>query len=153
MIKVIFVCLGNICRSPMAEFVFKKMIEEEGLQNEIIVSSRGTSYEEEGNPVHYKTREILSKYRIDTKGKYAQRLSDEDLKADYLIAMDENNLYNIKRRLKNNKAEVKRLLEYADEERDIKDPYYTLDFNTTYNDIYKGCKELLKYIKNKHKLL
>ncbi|MCI6272463.1 MAG: low molecular weight phosphotyrosine protein phosphatase [Erysipelotrichaceae bacterium] len=150
MIKVVFVCLGNICRSPMAEFVFKKMVFEEGLEDKIIISSAATSSYEIGNPVHYGTQSILKKYNISCNGKYAKKLNTDDLNADYLIGMDNNNIYNIKRVLKNNKPIVKKLLEFSGDDRDIEDPYYTLDFQKTYDDVKKGCEGLLKYLKNNH---
>ena len=152
MIKVVFVCLGNICRSPMAEFVFKKMVEEEGLLDKISISSAATSSYEINNPVHYGTQNILKKYNLSCDGKYARKLSVDDFSADYLIGMDENNIYNIKKVLKNNTVTVKKLLEFSNENRDIEDPYYTLDFQKTYDDVKKGCEGLLQFLKTNHNL-
>ena len=148
MIKVLFVCLGNICRSPMAEAVFKKMVEEEGLSSKIYIDSAATSSWEHGNPVHKGTRDRLKKENISTEGMYSRILNDNDLSADYIIGMDESNIENINKFLGNRfSGKVCRLLEFAKENRDILDPWYTGDFDTTYNDVEKGCRALLNFIK------
>ena len=146
--KVLFVCLGNICRSPMAEAVFRKMVEDENLSDKIFIDSAATSSWEHGNPVHHGTRKRLAKEGISVDGMFSRILNDNDLTFDYIIGMDESNISNIKKFLNNRfNGEVKMLLEYAGEKRDIADPYYTGDFETTYNDVYKGCKALLETIK------
>lgn len=150
MIKVVFVCLGNICRSPMAEFVFRRMVTEEGLSDKISISSAATSSYEINNPVHRGTQSILKKYNISCDGKYARKLNEDDFSADYLIGMDESNIYNIKKVLKNNTVIVKKLLEFSNDNRDIEDPYYTLDFQKTYDDVKKGCEGLLQFLKTNH---
>ena len=146
--KVLFVCLGNICRSPMAEAVFRKMVEDENLSDKIFIDSAATSSWENGNPVHHGTRKRLAKEGIGVDGMFSRILNDNDLTFDYIIGMDESNISNIKKFLNNRfNGEVKMLLEYAGEKREIADPYYTGDFEATYNDVYKGCKALLETIK------
>ena len=148
MVQVLFVCLGNICRSPMAEAVFRKMVDNEGLNQQIYIDSAATSSWEHGNPVHRGTRERPAREGISTVGMYSRILNDDDLSADYIIGMDESNIMNIEKFLRNrHSGRVNRLLEYAGEDRDILDPWYTDDFDTTYNDVVKGCKALLEFIK------
>lgn len=149
MIKVLFVCLGNICRSPMAEAVFRKMVNDENLQDKILIDSAATSSWEHGNPVHNGTKKRLSKEGISVDGMYSRILNDNDLNSNYIIGMDKSNIQNILKFLNGRfDGEVKMLLEYAGEKREIADPYYTGDFNTTYNDVVKGCRALLDLIKS-----
>ena len=147
-INLLFVCHGNICRSPMAEFVMKNMIEKEHLGNRFYVASAATSTEEIGNPVHRGTKEKLREYGISSDGKYAVQLSRKDYdKYDYLIAMEQRNVTNMIRILGGDpEGKVKRLLDYSPCPRDIADPWYTGDFDRTYDDVYEGCKALLTFI-------
>lgn len=149
MIKVMFVCLGNICRSPMAEFVFKEMVKKEGLENEFIISSSATSYEEIGNDIHYGTRNKLIKENIPFTKREAKRLQKEDYeKFDFILGMEESNIKNILRIVGNDyENKVSRLLDFSKNPRDIADPWYTGNFDLTYNDIVEGCMEFLKNIK------
>ena len=147
MIKVLFVCHGNICRSPMAEFLFKDYVSKMGKSTEFYIESCATSTEEIGNSVHYGTRRILNSLGIDCSNKRARQIRQEDFeKFDYIIAMDLNNL----RWLRGYKGyeKVKLLLEYAGLSRSIADPWYTGDFNETYDDIMKGLKAFYKYLEN-----
>lgn len=151
--KVMFVCHGNICRSPMAEFVLKNLVLKEGLEDEFVISSSATSREEIGNPVHYGTRNLLKRYGIDTSGKYAVQLTKRDYdEYDYLIAMDQWNLSNMKRIIgEDSKKKVSLLLDYTDRKGDIADPWYTGDFETTYRDVLEGCKGFLAFCIQKGK--
>ncbi len=143
-IKILFVCHGNICRSPMAEFVMRDMIKKRGLDGKIMTASAATSTEEIGNPVHSGTRRKLREHSISTDGKYAVQLTKSDYdKYDYLIGMDSANIRNMKR-ITGGDEKIIRLLDLTDEPRDVADPWYTGDFDTTYNDVVKGCKVLLE---------
>ena len=143
-IKILFVCHGNICRSPMAEFVMRDMIKKRGLDGKIVTASAATSTEEIGNPVHSGTRRKLREHGISTDGKYAVQLTKSDYdKYDYLIGMDSANIRNMKR-ITGGDEKIVRLLDLTDEPRDVADPWYTGDFDTTYNDVVKGCKVLLE---------
>ncbi|NEW66650.1 low molecular weight phosphotyrosine protein phosphatase [Carnobacteriaceae bacterium zg-84] len=148
MVKVLFVCLGNICRSPMAEAVFKDMVTREGLSDKIYVDSAATSSWEQGNPVHQGTRQKLKEVGIRTEGMYSRQLQDDDLSADYIIGMDNSNIKNIHTFIQNRASgTVCKLLEFAGENREIDDPWYTGDFEKTYQDVLKGCQGLLAFIK------
>lgn len=148
MVKILFVCHGNICRSPMAEFVLRDMVTKRGMGDKFQISSAATSMEEIGNSVHRGTREKLKQQGISTEGKYAVKLKKQDYeKYDYIIAMDQNNLKNIKKIVGEDKQKkVSLLLSFAQENRDIADPWYTRDFDKTYDDIVKGCKGFLEKI-------
>ena len=156
MIKIMFVCHGNICRSPMAEFVLKDLVKKEGLEDEFIISSSATSTEEiwngVGNTVYPPAFAELKKHGIDAGGKRAVQLKAQDLnKYDYFIGMDSYNINNMHRILgteANNK--IFKLLSFANIERDVSDPWYSRDFKKCYEDIYIGCESLLKYIKKSH---
>lgn len=153
MIKVLFVCLGNICRSPMAEFLLKDMVRKKNWDNMFLIESAGTSNEEEGNPVHYGTRRKLSELGIMVNGKYARKLTKADYeKYDYILAMEERNLRDsIKIFEGNKKNKVYRLLDFSKNPRDISDPWYTGDFDKTYDDIIEGLDGFIKYLKDNYK--
>lgn len=153
MIKILFVCHGNICRSPMAEFVMKDMVKKAGLEHCFSIASAATSTEEIGNPVHRGTRERLAREGISVAGKTAVQLKKTDYeKYDYLIGMDDWNIRNMLRILGQDPEEkVHKLLEYAGSSRDVADPWYTGDFEVTYQDVKAGCEGLLKQIVQKKK--
>lgn len=148
MIKVLFVCHGNICRSPMAEFVMKYLVTNAGLQDQYQIASAATSSEEIGNPVHPGTRERLKREGISTAGKYAVQMTRADyVKYDYLIGMDSANLRNMQRIVgKDTERKIYRLLSFAGVERDIADPWYTGNFEETYQDVSEGCEALFAYL-------
>ena len=152
MIKILFVCHGNICRSPMAEFVMKDMVKRQGLADQFYIASAATSTEEIGNPVHYGTRNKLAQVGISTAGKYAVRMARRDYQEyDYIVGMDRWNYKNMLR-ISGNKDKDKKislLLDYTDHPRDVADPWYTGDFEKTYEDIMAGCKGLLEHIQQK----
>lgn len=151
MTKVLFVCLGNICRSPMAEFLFKDIVNKKGLRDEFIIESAGTSNEEEGNPVHYGAKEKLAEYGISTDGKHARQLKKEDYnKFDYIIAMEQINVRDIYKILGDDKEnKVYRLLDFTNNPRDIADPWYTHNFDITYYDIIEGLNSFIKFLEKR----
>lgn len=154
MIKILFICHGNICRSPMAEFIMKDLVEKEGLAEQFSIASSATSREEIGNPVHHGTRNKLAQYGISTKGKYAVQLTKKDYNTyDYLIGMEQWNIQNILKIVGSDpEKKVHCLLDFSENPRDIADPWYTGDFDRTYEDVLEGCKALLNYIlKENHK--
>lgn len=148
MIKVLFICHGNICRSPMAEFIFKDMVKKRGIDDKFHVESAATSYEEIGNPVHHKTAKILDELGISYSGKRAVHLEKSDYaKYDYLVCMDSANVRNTLRIVGHDEAKkIYKLLEFAGSYDDVVDPWYTGDFDRTYKDVLAGCKGLLEHI-------
>ena len=148
MIKVMFICHGNICRSPMAEFVFKDMVKSKGLESEIFIASSATSTEEIHSKVHCGTRNKLSEYGISTDGKCAVQLKKSDYdKYDYLIGMDDRNIINIHSIVgEDRENKIYKLLDFSQRKGDIADPWYTGKFDVTYDDIYEGCEDLFKFI-------
>ena len=147
--RIMFVCHGNICRSPMAEFIFKKMIEEEGLTSEFYISSSATSTEEIGNPVYPPARAELRRHGITPDGKRAVQLRSSDYdKYDLFVCMDSYNLINIKRIFpRDDGGKVSKLMDYTDRGGDVADPWYTDRFDIAYRDIEDGCRGLLEKLK------
>ncbi|MBE6989085.1 MAG: low molecular weight phosphotyrosine protein phosphatase [Ruminococcaceae bacterium] len=148
MTKILFICHGNICRSPMAEFVMKNMVEQMGLASQFYIESAATSREEIGNPVYQPVRKLLSQHGIDTSGKTARQMTKADYdRFDYIVAMDSNNLRNMERIIgRDTEGKVSLLLDHAGIHRDVADPWYTRDFEATWNDVNIGCKALLEKI-------
>lgn len=153
MIKILFVCHGNICRSPMAEFVMKNLAAQKGWKDRFVIASAAVSREEIGNPVHVQVRKLLSRYGISTEGKYAVQLKKEDYENyDYLIGMDQSNIERMLRILGGDPdGKVKRLLSFTKSPDDIADPWYTGDFEETYRDVLDGCRGLLEYLMESEK--
>ena len=149
MIKIMFVCHGNICRSPMAEFYMKYIVEKSGLENEIFAASSATSTEEIGYDTHYGTKSVLSLHNIPYSPRKAVRFTYNDYENyDLILLMDKNNMRNIKYIVPNDiDGKIHLLLEYAGENASIADPWYTGEFETTYKDVKLGCDSLLKFIK------
>lgn len=149
MINVMMVCHGNICRSTMAEFVLKDMVEKQGLADKFNIESSATSREEIGNPVHHGTRKKLAEVGISTAGKYARQITKKDYKDfDYILIMDDMNRRNLKRVVGEDvDNKVYKLLHFAGSERDIADPWYTGNFDVTYDDVMEGCSAFLEYCK------
>lgn len=154
MIKVLFVCHGNICRSPMAEFIFKDMVKKQNIADDFYISSAATSTEEiwngVGNPVYPPAREELAKHGISCAGKRAVQITKSDYdKYDYILGMDSWNMRNMMRILKKDpQGKVKLLLDYSSNPRDIADPWYTGNFDVTYADIVEGCEAFLNWLKD-----
>ena len=148
MIKVLFVCLGNICRSPMAEMVFKDMINKKGLSNDFFVDSAATSTEAVGEGIYYGTRNILKEKGISYAEHISRQITKEDYnKFDYILGMEERNIRNILRIVGEDKEnKIFRLLDFSENPRDIADPWYTGNFEITYKDVEEGCRKFLEYI-------
>lgn len=147
--KILFVCLGNICRSPMAEIVFKKMVKEKGLESEFFIDSAATTSEEVGNGIHYGTVNKLREEGIEFENHRARQITKADYeKFDYIIGMEERNVVDILRIVgEDREQKIYRLLDFTDKPRDIADPWYTHNFDKTYQDIVEGCQALEKHIK------
>jgi len=150
MMKILFVCHGNICRSPMAEFVFKDMVAKAGLSSSFEIASAATSNEEIGNPVYPPVRQLLSEKGISCKGKSARRITADDYGYyDYLIGMDDYNIRNMKRCFGGDEEnKIFKLLSFAGLERDVDDPWYTGEFDACYKDVVMGCEALLRSMEN-----
>lgn len=145
--KIVFVCLGNICRSPMAEGLFRSMVQAAGLTEAITIDSAATSRWEAGNPVHPGTQAILADLGIDYRSLRSRPLGTLDWDADYLIGMDSTNIRDIQTLMQGqSQAQVLKLLWFAGSQDDIEDPYYTGDFQRTYRDVLRGCQGLLDYL-------
>ena len=148
MIRILFVCLGNICRSPMAEMMFKDLINKNNLKDKFHVESMATSYEEEGNGLHYGAIEILKRHEIFIENHKAHRMQKADYdKFDYIIGMEDSNIFNIRRIIGEDPMhKVYRLLDFTNNPRDIADPWYTGNFVKTYEDLDEGLNAFLKYL-------
>ena len=148
MIKVLFVCHGNICRSPMAEFIMKNLVEERGLSSDFYIASAATSTEEIGSRVHHGTAAILDRLGIDYSGKRARQMTKKDYQDyDMLIGMDEWNMRNMNRIAGGDpEGKLHLLLDFTDRPGDVADPWYTRNFEVTYRDIMDGCEGLLRYL-------
>ena len=152
MMRIMFVCHGNICRSPMAELVFKRMVAEQGLADKFVIASSATSTEEiwggVGNPVYPPAKAELAKHGIACDGKRAVQLSRADYdKYDLFIGMDSANIRNMHRILGGDpQNKVRKLMDYTQKGGDVADPWYTRRFDVTYADIVAGCEGLLQQI-------
>lgn len=149
MVRVLFVCLGNICRSPMAEFLLKHLAAERGCEDELVIASAATSAEEIGNPVHRGTVKKLAEHGISCAGKHAVQLTRRDYQSyDYLLGMERANLRSMARILgTDDPKKIRRLLDFSARPRDIADPWFTGNFDSTYDDILEGCNAFLDDLK------
>ena len=145
MMRVLFVCHGNICRSPMAEFIFRDMARKRGLEGRFEIASAATSAEELGNPVYPPARQELARHGISCRGKTARQMTRADYDDfDYLIAMERYNIRNMLRIVGGDpEGKICRLLDFTDRPRDIDDPWYSGDFSRAWADIVEGCEALM----------
>ena len=150
-IRLLFICHGNICRSPMAEFVMKALAAKAGLAERLEIASAATSTEEIGNPVYPPAQRKLAEHGIGCAGKTARQMTRRDYEAyDYLIAMDRNNLRNMQRFVGSDPAgKVSLLMDHTARPGDVADPWYTGDFDATWGDVAEGCAALLEELKGK----
>ncbi len=148
MIKVCFVCHGNICRSPMAEYLFRDYVQKQGYGDKFYIQSAATSTEEIGNSVHPGTKRVLRGLGIDSSDHRARQLCWRDYKEyDYFIGMDSWNIKNMMRMLKNDPdGKVYKFLSFGSDGRDIADPWYTGNFDVTYRDVMEGCETFFNYL-------
>lgn len=149
MIKILFICHGNICRSPMAEFIMKDLVREAGLEWKFEIASAATSAEELGNPVYPPARRELAAHGISCKGKTARQISRRDYEEwDYLIAMERYNIRNMQRIIGGDpKGKVSLLMQHAGRNEDIEDPWYSGKFSKVYDQIREGCEALLEELR------
>ena len=150
--KILFICHDNICRSPMAEFVMKQLVKNEGLEEQFEIASAATSTEEIGNSVYPPARRKLAEHGIGCEGKTARQMTRADYHYyDYIIAMDRNNLRNLKRMFgEDTEHKISLLMEYTQRPGDVADPWYTGDFEATWRDVSEGCRGLLDYLIGKN---
>ena len=153
MVKILFICHGNICRSPMAEFVMKDLLKKRGLDAAFEIASAATSAEEIGCPVYPPARRKLAEHGIGCAGHSARQLRRQDYAYwDYLVGMDGANIRNMKRICGGDpEGKLSLLLDYTGQSADVADPWYTGDFDATWNDVLAGCKGLLDHILKKTK--
>ncbi|MBU8907836.1 low molecular weight protein-tyrosine-phosphatase [Desertibacillus haloalkaliphilus] len=156
MVRVLFVCLGNICRSPMAEAVFRKQVEEAGLKDQISIDSAGTGHWHIGKPPHEGTRSLLDRYDVDYAGLKARQVKEEDVtRFDYILAMDADNLSQLHALAgRQTTGEIARLLDFVPDSNvaDVPDPYFTGNFDEVYELVNEACSRLLTYICDREQL-
>lgn len=147
-VKILFICHGNICRSPMAEMIMKDLVAKAGLSQKYEIASAATSTEEIGNPVYPPAQRILAHHGISSAGKTARRMTKQDYAYyDYLVAMDRNNLRNMRGFVgSDSEKKVSLLMEHTSRPGDVADPWYTGNFEATWRDVLEGCESLLAEI-------
>lgn len=146
LIKVIFLCHGNICRSPMAEFILKKLVKEQGIEDNFKIDSAATSREEIGNDIYPPAKKCLAEHNVPFEPHSARQITKQDVAYyDYVIAMEEYNIRNLSRMF-GPSYRFKLLLDFTDCPRDISDPWYSGDFETAYSEIEEGCRAFLEKI-------
>ena len=146
--KILFVCHGNICRSPMAEFCMKKLVAEAGRSGDFEIASAATSTEELGNGVYPPVKRLLNSKGIDCSGKYARQITRADYEHyDIIIGMDNANMRNMKRFWNGDpENKLRMLLDYTGRPGEVADPWYSGDFETTWRDVFEGCSKLLELL-------
>ena len=145
MTRILFVCHGNICRSPMAEFIMKKIVDDRGLSDEFHIESCATSNEEIGNDVYPPAKDELRRHGVPFTKRCARRMTPADYDSyDHIIAMDHQNLRNMERFVNGDpQRKVSLMMTHAGEDRDVADPWYTDNFSITYDDLFRACSGLL----------
>ena len=149
--KILFVCHGNICRSPMAEFVMKDLVEKAGLEEAFHIESAACTREEIGNPVYPPARRKLAEHGIGCEGKTARQMRYPDYERyDLIIGMDRENLEDMRRIcLGDPEGKIHLLMDYSGRPGDVADPWYTRDFEATWRDVEEGCRRLLELLKER----
>lgn len=151
-IRVLFVCMGNICRSPMAEAVFRHQVAEAGLADRFVIDSAGTGGWHVGEPPHHGTLAVLARHGIDPGNQRARQITRADFdRFDYIVAMDEENLADLRRLRRDGRAQISLLLEHTSETpyREVPDPYYTGGFDHVFDLVEAGCRGLLEHIRQR----
>ena len=145
--NVLFICHGNICRSPMAEFVLKDMAKKAGIKN-VSINSLAATNDEKGNDTYYATKEVLDEKNIPYTKRQSRKMALDDYNnADILIVMDENNVNQVKKITNGDPdKKIRKLMSFVGEDKNVADPWFTRDFESTYNDIERACKEILKIL-------
>jgi len=147
MYKIMFICHGNICRSPMAEFVMKDIVKKNKTEDMFVIDSCATSREEIGNDMYPPAKRKLDEMGVSYTKRKARQITEADLKEyDYLICMDKNNMRNLTRMFGDDAKKVVMMMKLVGEDRDVADPWYTGDFDATYNDVLRGCTALYEMI-------
>lgn len=148
MTKILFICHGNICRSPMAEFMMKDLVKKEGQEDRFLIESAAVSREEIGNPVYPPAREMLARHGISCAGKRARRMTVQDYEEyDLLIAMDRSNLTRMERICgRDTQGKIHLMMDFTSRPGEVADPWYTGDFTATWRDLEEGCRGLLDYL-------
>ena len=146
MIRILFICHGNICRSPMAEYIMKKIVHDHHMSDLFEISSAATSYEEIGNDIYPPAKRILKANNVPFGIHHARHMEPSDeAYYDYIVGMDDENMYYL-RRMYRNSPKISLLLDCTEHPREVSDPWYTRNFQRAYNDIYEGCTALLEHI-------
>ena len=148
MTKILFICHGNICRSPMAEFMMKDLVKKEGQEDRFLIESAAVSREEIGNPVYPPAREMLARHGISCAGKRARQMTVQDYEEyDLLIAMDRSNLTRMERICgRDTQGKIYLMMDFTSRPGEVADPWYTGDFTATWRDLEEGCRGLLDYL-------
>ena len=151
MTKILFICHGNICRSPMAEFMMKDLVKKEGQEDRFLIESAAVSREEIGNPVYPPAREMLARHGISCAGKRARQMTVQDYeKYDLLIAMDRSNLTRMERICgRDTQGKIYLMMDFTSRPGEVADPWYTGDFTATWRDLEEGCRGLLDYLEKR----
>lgn len=151
MTKILFICHGNICRSPMAEFMMKDMVKKEGQEDRFLIESAAVSREEIGNPVYPPAREMLARHGISCAGKRARQMTVQDYEEyDLLIAMDRSNLTRMERICgRDTQGKIYLMMDFTSRPGEVADPWYTGDFTATWRDLEEGCRGLLDYLEKR----